>query len=95
MSRKCDLPLHGLTVAIDTTGPRLVIGRYDYEDDDAVVVKDADDRSLAPDQTKDAYLARSAKFGVFRNVDFVRVPKGEILSMRLLSEIAEEIEARG
>ncbi|MEZ4649887.1 MAG: hypothetical protein R3E97_14080 [Candidatus Eisenbacteria bacterium] len=87
---KCDLPLHGLTVVVDTAGPRIYIGRYDVEDDRGVLLRDVDVRDLDAVDGKAAYLARTAKFGVFKNTDQVRVPHDEITSIRRLSEIQPE-----
>jgi hypothetical protein len=87
---KCDLPLHGLTVVVDTHGSRLYIGRFDVEDDRGVLLRDVDVRDLDAPESKSAYLARTAKFGVFKNTDHVRVPREEIHSIRRLSEIAPE-----
>ncbi|MCA9757391.1 MAG: hypothetical protein KDA27_16425 [Candidatus Eisenbacteria bacterium] len=87
---KCDLPLHGLTVVVDTAGPRVYIGRYDVEDDRGVLLRDVDVRDLDAVDAKPAYLARTAKFGVFKNTDHVRVPHEEITSIRRLSEISPE-----
>lgn len=87
---KCDLPLHGLTVVVDTPGSRLYIGRYDVEDDRGVLLRDVDVRDLDGPESKAAHLARTAKFGVFRNTDQVRVPHDEIASIRRLAEIEPE-----
>lgn len=84
---KCELPLHGLTVVVETPGPRVYIGRFDVEDDRGVLLRDADVRDLDGSESKAAYLARTAKFGVFKNTDVVRVPHAEIVSIRRLSEI--------
>jgi hypothetical protein len=81
------LPLHGLTVVVDTPGPRLYIGRYDFEDDERIVLRDVEVRPVAPEETKEAILARSAEYGVFKTDDRVEVPRREIASVRLLSEI--------
>ena len=90
MSGKCDLPLHGLTVVVDTRSSRLYIGRYDLKDEKGVLLRDVDVRDLDDDMTKEAYLGRTAKYGVFKNRDQVRVPQEEIVSIRQLSEIAPE-----
>jgi len=84
---KCDLPLHGLTVVIDTPGPRLYIGRFDVEDDRGILLRDVDVCDLDGDTSKADYMAKSAKFGVFKNTDMVRVPRAEVVSMCRLSEI--------
>lgn len=83
---KCDMALHGLTVVVDTSGPRLYIGRFDVEDDRGVLLRDVDVRDLPADASKEDYIARTAKFGVFKNTDQIRVPIDEIVSVRRLSE---------
>ncbi len=83
---KCDLPLHGITVVVDTSGPRLYIGRFDVEDERGVLLRDVDVRDLE-EASKAEYMARSAKFGVFKNTDAIRVPHDEITSICRLSEI--------
>jgi len=46
MAGKCDLPLHGMTVVVDATGSRLYVGRYDFEDDQRLVLNHAEVRDL-------------------------------------------------
>lgn len=86
---KCDLPLHGLTVVVETNGPRLYIGRFDVEDDRGVLLRDADVRDLPPAEHP-AYLSRTAKYGVFKNTSQVRIPREEIAVIRRLAEIEPE-----
>ncbi len=90
MSQKCEMPLHGLTVVIDTTGPRVYIGRYDQEDANGILLHDADVRDLESIEAKEPYVRRSAKYGVFKNTDRVKVPHAEVVSVRRLSEIPSE-----
>ena len=87
MGKHCDDPLHGLTVVVETTGTRVVLGRYHSADAEAVLVLDAEVRELDEDGgSREDFLARSAKLGVFKNADHVRVPRGEIRSIRRLIE---------
>lgn len=88
MSGKCEAPLHGLTVVVDTPGNRLYIGRFDLQDERGLLLRDVDVRDLREGESKEAYVAKSAKYGVFRNTDVVRVPPAEIRSIRRLSEFA-------
>ncbi|MCC7141875.1 MAG: hypothetical protein IT349_07195 [Candidatus Eisenbacteria bacterium] len=90
MSRKCDLPLHGLTVVIDTAGPRVYIGRFDHEDEQGILLMDADVRDLESVEAKVPYVRKSAKFGVWKNTDRIKVPHSEVVSLRRLSEIEAE-----
>ncbi len=90
MAGKCDLPLHGLTVVVDTGGPKLYLGRYDFEDPGGIVLRDVEIRPVNAGETKAAILARSAKYGIFKNADRVEIPRAEIVSVRTLSEIIPE-----
>jgi len=90
MGKNCDLPLHGITVVVDTAGPRLYIGRYHSESDAGVLLNDVDVREFDDTASKAAYVARSAKFGVFKNTERVRVPREEVVSVRRLIEYAAE-----
>jgi hypothetical protein len=87
MSGKCDLPLHGLTVVIDTPGPLLYIGRYDSEDPERIILRDAEVRPVGPEESKESILARSARYGVFKTDDRIEVPRRNVAWVRLLSEI--------
>ena len=95
MGKTCDDPLHGITVVVDTAGPKLYIGRYHSESESGVLLNDADVREMDGSTTKEAYLARSAKYGVFKNTDRVRVPREEITSMRRLIEYADAAPGGG
>lgn len=88
MGRNCDLPLHGITVVVDTPGPKVYIGRYHSENEAGVLLNDVDVRELDEGTSKAEYLARSAKFGVFKNTDRVRVPRDEVVSIRKLIDYA-------
>lgn len=92
MGKTCDHPLHGITVVVDTAGPKVYIGRYHSESDRGVLLNDVDVRELESEAAKPAYLARSAKFGVFKNTDRVLVPPDEVASIRRLIEFAEPAE---
>ena len=95
MGKTCDHPLHGITVVVDTAGPKVYIGRYHSENESGVLLHDADVRDLDEATTKEAYLARSAKYGVFKNTDRVRVLHGEITSVRRLVEYADAAPGGG
>lgn len=89
MASTCEHPLHGITVVVDTAGPRVYIGRYHSESDGVILLHDADVRDVGDAEEKAAYLARSARFGVFKNTAHVRVPRAEVTSVRKLIEYAE------
>ena len=84
--KHCDDPLHGITVVVETPGSRLYLGRYHSEDEDGVLLLDAEVRELDGEISKEDFLAKSAKFGVFKNAEHVRVPRAEVRSIRRLIE---------
>ena len=88
MGRNCDLPLHGMTVVVETRGATVYIGRYHSENDEELILMDADVRDLAEPGARAEHLARSARFGVIKNTDRVRVPKEGVSSVRRLIEYA-------
>lgn len=84
---KC--PLHGITVVVDTPGPRVYVGRCDDMDDREIVLMDADVHEERPGgPSKEAYLARAARVGVFKRHDRLVIPRSEARSVRRLSEMA-------
>jgi hypothetical protein len=88
MGKNCDLPLHGFTVVVETTGSTVYIGRYHSENDEELMLLDADVRDLPDAPARAEHLARSARMGVFKNTDRVRVPRSVIASVRRLIEYA-------
>jgi hypothetical protein len=86
MAKTCDHPLHGITVAVDTPGTVIYIGRYHSESDRGILLMDADIRDVGNHDAKAAYFARSARMGVFKNTDRVVVPRDEVASVRKLIE---------
>lgn len=90
MSRNCDLPLHGITVVVETAKNRVYIGRYHSENDDGILLNDVDVRDFESAAALVTYVARSAKYGVFKNTDRVKVPRAEVLSVRRLLDYAAD-----
>lgn len=86
MAKNCDLPLHGFTVVVETNGPRVYVGRYHSENEDELILLDADAREIPDETARAEHLARSARYGVFKNTDQVRVPKSDVASVRRLVE---------
>jgi len=78
--------LHGITVVVDTDGPRVYVGRCDTETPDGIALLDADLHE-AGEISKDAYLEKAKKFGVFAKHRSLFVPRDEIASIRKLGEI--------
>lgn len=88
-------PLHGITVAVDTRGGEVWVGRCDDEDAERVILLDADrfppaDGDGAPDgsaASKDEWLAKAARFGVWPRHARVVVPRARVTDIRRLGEL--------
>ncbi len=69
-------PLHGVTVVLETRGPRTYVGRFDLEDEGGVNLLDVGVHDArASDQSKGEYLRRTAKFGVRPERKHLVVPR--------------------
>ena len=80
--------LHGITVVVDTPGPRVYVGRCDTIDAQGIVLLDAD---LHEDgmggRSKQDWVQRAAMVGVWARHPRLVVPLGEVASIRKLGEI--------
>jgi hypothetical protein len=80
--------LHGITVVVDTTGPEIFVGRCDDEDERGIVLDDADfHRDGEGGRSKEDYVQRAARFGVWKKYDRLVVPRERIASVRRLGEL--------
>lgn len=80
--------LHGITVVVDTNGPRVYVGRCDEETPEGIVLLDADHHDDGEGgRSKQEYLQRAARFGVFKKHDRLVVPRAEIASVRRLGDL--------
>ena len=77
--------LHGMTVVVDTAGPKLYVGRCDTETPDGIHLLDADVHE-ATEVSKEAYLKKANMYGVFAKHKTLFVPRAEIASVRKLGE---------
>ncbi|MDH3590545.1 MAG: hypothetical protein OER88_01610 [Planctomycetota bacterium] len=81
--------LHGMTVVVETNGPRVYIGRCDTQTPEGIVLLDADHHDEGQDgKSNDDYLSFAAKYGVFKKHDHIVVPAAEITTVRRLGELA-------
>jgi hypothetical protein len=78
--------LHGMTVVVDTNGPVVYVGRCDTETEDGIALLDVDQHE-AGEISKEAYLAKAQKFGVFAKHRTLFVPRTKIASIRKLGEV--------
>lgn len=82
--------LHGITVAVDTRGKEILVGRCDTITNTAIILNDADiHEDGAGGKSKADYLKRAAMFGVFKKHDRVAVPLEAVASIKRLSEAAD------
>ena len=80
--------LHGITVVVDTTGDVVYVGRCDTLMPTGVVLLDVDvHRDGDGGLTKDAYVARAARVGVWKKHDRLVVPSDEVATIRRLADI--------
>ena len=74
---------------VDTTGPEIFVGRCDDEDDETVILLDADvHREGDGGRTKAEYVERAARFGVWKKHDRVVIPRTQVASVRPLGDVA-------
>jgi len=80
--------LHGITVVVDTTGPEIFVGRCDDTDERGIVLDDVDvHRDGEGGRSKDDYVQRAARLGVFKKYDRLFIPQERVASIRRLGEI--------
>ena len=80
--------LHGITVAVDTKGPRVLVGRVDTIDDRGVLLLDVDVHDEAEGgPSKEEYLRRAARLGTWKKLDRLLVPLDDVASIRRLGDL--------
>lgn len=80
--------LHGVTVLLETTGPRSYIGRLDTQDESGVHLLDvAVHDAESSDVPKEEFIRRTAKFGVRVQHEHTLIPGPEVSSIRPLGEL--------
>ncbi len=80
--------LHGITVVVDTHGPKVYVGRCDTETAEGIHLVDVDDHTDGEQgRSKRDYLEWAARFGVFKRHDFLMVPRAEIASVKRLGDL--------
>jgi hypothetical protein len=80
--------LHGITVVVETHGPRVFVGRCDDIDEAGVILLDADVHE-SPDggASKQEYLRRAAQVGIWKKHDRVVVPRQDVASVIPLADL--------
>ena len=81
--------LHGITVVVETKGPRVYVGRCDTETGEGIVLLDADHHDDGEGgKTTGDYLRFAARYGIFKKHDRVSVPRAEIRKITPLGKLA-------
>jgi hypothetical protein len=78
--------LHGITVVIETRGPRTYVGRYDSEDERGVHLLDAGVYNESPELSKEDYIRKSAKFGIRSEHKHLVIPANAVVRITRLGE---------
>jgi len=80
--------LHGITVVVETNGPRVYVGRCDEQNGAGIVLLDADHHDDGRGgKSRDEYLRFAARYGIFKKHDRVVVPRAEILRVVRLGDL--------
>ena len=80
--------LHGITVAVDTHGDEIYVGRCDEVTAEGVILLDADMHAAGDDgPSKEDWLKRAAEYGVWAKMPRVLVPTADVASIRRLGEL--------
>lgn len=83
--------LHGITVVVDTSGPKVFIGRCDDIDDASVFLVDVDEHTDGEGGTsKEAYVRNAARWGVWKRHARLTVPRASVTSIRPLGTFADD-----
>ena len=81
--------LHGITVVVETSSGDLYIGRCEDEDEETVILLDADMHRLTDEVSRQDYLERAARFGVWNRLPRVEVDREGVTSIRRLGEFED------
>jgi len=85
--------LHGITIAVDTHGPTIYVGRCHTMDNDRIYLVDVDEHTApsteSREQSKQDYLQQVAKFGHWKKHDRLVIEQQDVAWFRTLGSIAE------
>lgn len=82
--------LHGVTVVLETNGPRTYVGRFDHQDERGVHLHDVGVHvATAGGPSREEFLRRCDKFGIRTELRDLVVPSGEVARMRRLVDAVD------
>jgi hypothetical protein len=80
--------LHGITVVVDTHGPEVYVGRCDDMDERDIVLLDVDShRAGDGGRSKEEYLERAARLGIWKKHDRLTLSRERVASIRRLGDL--------
>ena len=83
-NRSCNVDeLHGMTVVLETSGPKVYVGRFDQVLGPEYLIHDADIFD-GPAEAKAEYLAKASAWGVWVKHKDCLVPTAEVTGIRKL-----------
>ena len=87
-NRSCNVDeLHGMTVVLETSGPKVYVGRFDQALGTDYLIHDADLFEEGKDgPSKTEYLAKASAWGVWAKHKDCLVPAAEVRSIRRLTD---------
>ena len=82
---------HGVTVVVDTTGPRIFVGRCWELNDDRIVLLDVDEHEDGQGgRSKEEFVRQAAKVGVWKKHDQLVLPMSSVASVGRLGDVPTE-----
>jgi len=86
--------LHGITVVVDTKGAKVFVGRCEDMDEATVILLDADEHEDGTGgKSKQQYVERAAKFGVWKKHEKLVIPRAEVASVHRLGEVFQAVHS--
>jgi hypothetical protein len=79
--------LHGITVVVETHGPRTYVGRYDSEDERGVHMLDVGVHDAETGGAKEEYIKQTVKFGIRSDHRHLIIPADQVARITRLAEL--------
>lgn len=79
--------LHGITVVVETSSGDLYVGRCEDEDGRIVILVDADMHRPTDETSREDYLERAIRLGVWNRLPRVELERQTVTSIRQLGEL--------
>jgi hypothetical protein len=80
---------HGITVVVDTEGPKVFVGRCDDMDDQTIILVGVDEHEEGDGKvSKSEFIAKAVKFGAWPRQAHLVLPLQGVTSVRPLHEYA-------